>query len=448
MATPLDLGPRRELFVDAAAVDRLERAVRVLHPPQRRELVWQNDSGSAVGPAYFNFFHDGPVVRMYYRGFCGADDDPDTTANYLESHDRGLTFAAPNLGQQIVAGRRVRNVVFRGVQAHNLFVFRDDNPATPPEQRYKAVGGHWVKLFGLVSPDGLRWRLIRDEPLAVKGTFDSLNVVSWDASRGRYRMFSRYFYEQNKVAIRAIQVCESDDFINWDEPKPFEYAPGTPVEQFYTNAAMPCPGAEQILLAFPKRFVPDRTLSTEGMPYPSNGLSDAVLMSSRDGVQWDRTFLEAWARPGPDPRNWTHRSNMPAAGIALTAPDEWSMYISEHYGWPTTRLRRLAVRPWGFASVRAGVESGELLTSPLRLGAGGLRLNFSTSAVGCVAVEAQDQAGQPILGFGLDAAPRRFGDSIDTEYAWPNADFRALAGRTVRLRFLLRDADLFAFRVA
>ena len=67
-------------------------------------------------------------------------------------------------------------------------------------------------------------------------------------------------------------------------------------------------------------------------------------MTSRDGVQWDRTFREAWMRPGPDPRNWSHRSNMPGTGIIETAPGEWSLYISEHYGWPTNRLRRLTVR--------------------------------------------------------------------------------------------------------
>ena len=43
--------------------------------------------------------------------------------------------------------------------------------------------------------------------------------------------------------------------------------------------------------------------------------------------------------------------------VNLGTPDEpttFSMYISEHYRWPTSRLRRLTIRNHGFASMRAG----------------------------------------------------------------------------------------------
>ena len=33
----------------------------------------------------------------------------------------------------------------------------------------------------------------------------------------------------------------------------------------------------------------------------ADGLSDAVLLSSRDGLTCDRTFRQAFLRPGPDP---------------------------------------------------------------------------------------------------------------------------------------------------
>ena len=118
--------------------------------------------------------------------------------------------------------------------------------------------------------------------------------------------------------IRAIQSCKSDDFIHWTQPEPHVYNDGVPIEHFYTNATMPCPGAEHILLSFPMRFVPERTKDTEGMSYPGGGVSDAVFMTSRDGVHWDRTFMDAWLRPGLEQRNWTHRSQTPGGG---TVPD-------------------------------------------------------------------------------------------------------------------------------
>jgi hypothetical protein len=196
------------------------------------------------------------------------------------------------------------------------------------------------------------------------------------------------------------------------------------------------------------RFVPERTKDIAEMDYPGEGVSDAVFMSSRDGVHWDRTFLEAWLRPGPDPRNWTHRNQTPAAGLVETAPDEWSLYVCEHYGWATNRLRRVTVRPHGLASVRAGYRGGELLTKPLTFSGATLRLNYATSAVGSVAVEIQDAGGKPVEGFTLEDMTPLFGDELDAPVVWRGTGGLArLAGRPVRFRFVLRDADLFALRV-
>ena len=295
------------------------------------------------------------------------------------------------------------------------------------------------RLYGFSSPDGVHWRMIQQEPLPIPGAFDSLNVAFWDALRGRYRLFSRYGDE--KHGVRAIQSCESDDFLHWTDPVPHQYADAVPWEQFYTNATIPCPGAEHVLLSFPKRFVPDRTRSTEGMDYPGEGISDAVFMTSRDGVHWDRTFLEAWIRPGLDPRNWTHRNNLPAAGIIPTAPQEWSMYVGENYGWDTNRLRRITVRPMGFASVGAGRAGGELLTPVLTFAGKRLYLNYSTSATGSLEVAICDPDGRPLGGFG-EMAPM-FGDELDAPVPY---DLSSVRGTPVRLRFRLQDADLFALR--
>ena len=109
---------------------------------------------------------------------------------------------------------------------------------------------------------------------------------------------------EDGVGVRAIQSCTSDDFIHWTTPEHHVYEEGVPFEHFYTNATTLCPGAEHILLSFPMRFVPERTKDTEGMDYPGGGISDAVFMTSRDGVHWDRTFMDAWLRAGLDQRNW------------------------------------------------------------------------------------------------------------------------------------------------
>ncbi|MEO6738932.1 MAG: hypothetical protein ABIP20_01685, partial [Chthoniobacteraceae bacterium] len=76
-----------------------------------------------------------------------------------------------------------------------------------------------------------------------------------------------------------------------------------------------------------------------------------------------------------------------------------------------------------------------------------LALNFSSSAAGSIRVEIQDADGKPLSGFALDDCEETFGDSIERVVAWKNgADVSSLSGRPVRLRFVLKDADLFALR--
>jgi hypothetical protein len=42
-----------------------------------------------------------------------------------------------------------------------------------------------------------------------------------------------------------------------------------------------------------------------------------------------------------------------------------------------------------------------------------------------------------------------FGDAVDAQALWKNGgDVSRLSGRTVRLRFVMKDADLFALRFA
>ena len=77
----------------------------------------------------------------------------------------------------------------------------------------------------------------------------------------------------------------------------------------------------------------------------------------------------------------------------------------------------------------------------------GLYLNLSTSAAGSVRVELQDAQGEPIEGYSLGDSEVMFGDEIERRAAWKDgADLGDLAGKAVRLRFALSDADLFAFR--
>jgi hypothetical protein len=76
-----------------------------------------------------------------------------------------------------------------------------------------------------------------------------------------------------------------------------------------------------------------------------------------------------------------------------------------------------------------------------------LVINFSTSAAGSIRVEIQDGQGKPIDGFSLAESPEIYGDEIERIVIWEGgSDLGKLAGKPVRLRFVLKDADLFSIR--
>ena len=67
-------------------------------------------------------------------------------------------------------------------------------------------------------------------------------------------------------------------------------------------------------------------------------------------------------------------------------------------------------------------------------------------AAGRIGVEIQEANGKPFPGFALQDCPEIFGDEIERTVVWKkNAAIRKLAGKAVRLRFVLKDADLYSF---
>lgn len=456
------IGSRRELFVDHFLIQKLDGVSLQLQHPQPAGIALKFDQrweGQVSG--YVTVIHDGDLYRMYYRGrpLTGyGDNDPraQEVTCYAESKD-GITFTRPNIGLISFGGSKDNNAILadQGPITHNFAPFLDTKPGIPKSERFKAVGGSSGSgLIGYVSEDGIHFRKLQEKPLITGGAFDSQNNVLWSDHEQCYVCFFR----TGKNGIRWITRTTSTDFLNWTPSVDMTFG-DTPEEHLYTNQTVSYFRAPHIYIGLAARFLPHRRSLTDAQvaalklddKVNYDGLkldsSDAVLLSSRGGNRYDRTFLESLVRPGTDLRNWVARSNYPARGVVATGPTEMSMYIQRCYGQPSAHLERLTFRTDGFVSVHANYQPGELTTKALTFDGKRLSVNLSSSAVGGVFVEIQDAAGKPIPGFTLAECQELNTDDTDRVVSWvKGSDVSSLAGKPIRLRFRLKDADLYAFQ--
>jgi len=437
----LNEGARWQLLADHALIAKSKNIEQRVNPPVKREIVlvadkpWESDTS-----AYYSVVQNGPIVRLYYRGLVKDDHSDEQFTCCAESTD-GIHFTRPNYGIIEFNGSKQNNIIFKGGESAAIGPFVDTNPAAKSDERYKALAykviGEQGAVMALSSPDGLHWKRMQESPvMGPGGGFDTMSVAFWDSSIKKYRAYTRYWSAGAWAGARAIQSSTSDDFVHWSKPTPNEYPPGTPPENLYTSATVLCPGAEHLLLSFPMRFIPDRA-KVAGRADP--GAADALIMSSRDGVHWG--FRANWIEPDLDVRNWTDRNNMPAHGI-VELGDEFSMYISENYRWPTNRLRRVTVPRHRFVSAHAGSVSGQFTTPMMVMTGKKLLLNYSTSAAGAIEVAVEDASGNVLL-----SSSTIFGNELAAPVAWKSdAAIQQIQGKPIRLRFTLREADLYAFQ--
>ena len=448
------LGDRRELFVDRFLIEKLQGAELTLERPRPENIVVRFDQPwEGAFCAYATVLHDGPLYRLYYRGVpnSGEDGRSGEVTCYAESHD-GIIWTKPELGLYAHGGSKANNIVLAGLPpfSHNFCPMIDPRPEVPREQRYKALAGSRTSgLVAFVSEDGLRWRKLQERAVLTKGAFDSQNVPCWSEAEQRYLCYFRVFVD----GIRRIARATSTDFVHWSDPVLMTYG-DRPIEHLYTNQTSPYFRAPHLLIAIAARFVPGRQVISEEQaraihvdPSYFKDCSDAVLLTTRGGDRYDRTFMEGFVVPGIGPENWVSRTNYPGRNVVPTGPHEMSFYVNENYGQPTAHLRRYSLRLDGFACVRAPYEGGELVTKPLTFTGKELTLNFATSAAGGIRVEIQDEQGRALPGYALADAIETIGNEIERVVRWRSgSDLSALAGTPVRLRFVLKDARLYSLR--
>lgn len=457
----IDLGSDRQLFVDDHLIAKTKNADLKLHEPVKQPL--------AESPLPIKFYFtvildeddDGPIYKAYWR-----DINPDYTGKhysgsnhellrYAESRD-GHEWTFPELGLHEVKGSTQNNVLLINMPAmlHNFSPFLDTRPGVDPAERYKALTGHpgvgkkselrgkeleGRGLFLFTSPNGVHWKKKREVIPYQPGwpnAFDSQNCGFWSEAEQLYVCYFRTWTErENTGRLRAISRATSDDGLSWTKPVVIDA--NLPGEHLYTSQTHPYFRAPQIYIALPSRYIAGQ-VGDQKTDDAMLGSTDILFMTTRAGSKrYDRFSKEAYIRPGLAEERWGNRANYVALNVVPTSPEEMSIYHRSGH--------RYTLRTDGFMSINAGYEPGEAITKPFNFDGSELEINYRTSAGGSLQIEILDARGKPIPGFTLEDGPLLVGDKIEQAVQWEQA-LQDLRGQTVRLRFVMRECDIYSFR--
>jgi hypothetical protein len=467
MTEPLDVKSERQLFIDDSLIAR-GRGVRLVvnrpAPTGERCLVADKPWEGFGVLAYNSILEDSGILKLWYDAIA---NDGSRWCCYATSKD-GVHWEKPNLGIVPFNGSRDTNIVFppERMDHEPNCVFKDTNPACPDSERYKMVAnlhppGGKRGTYVAASPDGLHWKLMKDSP-AFRPS-DTNNICFYDHRIAKYVGYVRVWDPKRKVGR-----CFFDDITNWGkEEVVFSYDQederGLDSQifsgmDFYTSAAVKYPHAENVYLLFPSAYYHYQEAAARrmGSVSPRNdGPLDIQFAASRDGIAWKRLDRKPFIGRGLAGGFASNYAYM-ASGI-ISRPEEIWLYYAvadhTHGNYDVARDRfvgtitRARLRMDGFVSMDADYSGGELTTPPLRFSGRQLILNVDTGAGGCARVEIQPESGLSIKGFSAGDCDQINGNFIRQIVSWRGkSDVSYLAGKPVRLHFVMNDTKLYSFK--
>jgi hypothetical protein len=520
----IKLSQNRQLFIDSYLIEE-EKGVRQTpqegtkyeqNPVMRAEQPWEKSVViNSGGPAVL-YDSQARLFRMLYFTYgatfgTGKGLNESFIPSYATSTD-GIHWQKPNLGLVEYGGSTQSSILPwpSQMQMGSTNVIYD--PRDPdPERRYKSVyyssqpsmrfdagpqailtwnahrQDNTTGLFVSFSPDELHWHDYPGNPVLDRHmVHDTHSLLGWDERAQKYIGYFRpalgnhrpsktvdgkYAYASSGD-VRVIGRSESSDFIHWTEPSQqivlrpdSKDEPGT---EFYCMAAMFYEdyylGLLWIYHNDPYWPWPKGTTITDDKLGRMQQTIDAQLVTSRDGIHWERTAKRTPVIPLGPLGSWD--DSMIFASTPVVVDDEvWAYYGGTNMrhtgeslgssGEVVNGVRRtmgIGLAKWrldGFVALEPEHSEGTVLTRPISFSGDQLWLNADASK-GSVEVEVLDENRRPVPGLTrADAIPLKTA-AVRQQVGWgANApSLGTLAGRTVRLKFYLRNAKLYSFWIS
>jgi len=407
---------------------------------------------------------DGIDQRIYTYGTVLRDPDTDSlrmwyNRNHLvmvAASQDGIDWQRPELGLVDFAGSKQNNIVFPYFHSPSVVV---NDRAADPQHRYAMLGYSRERGAGYhaaYSPDGLHWTLYPKNPVLPGGDTCTL---AFDAQRGEYLAFHKRTREYRGHRRRLVYLATSRDMQQWSEPQ-LVMAPdeiddrrveqeGGLFSQFYNMSVFPY-GDQFLGLVTHFRYSgppPERGPLQSG----DDGPVDVQLVHSRDGRSWNRCEDRSPVIPtGPD--EYDAGCILGVTNQPVAMGDQLWMYYTAitttHGGYVPKKKITIGLAKWrmdGFVSLDAANDGGFVETVLLQHSGERLEVNVAVGG-GELAVEVLDAEGRALPGFTRKECTPVRRDSVRAAIRWKEHD-RLPDEKPVRLRFYLRDAQLFGFRV-
>jgi hypothetical protein len=451
---PVGIGREVQLFVDDVLIARKEGVTRKAHPCQkldhavlRADRPWERTDIDRRLYVYGTALprEDGAGYRLWYNG-------THKRLLYATSED-GIHWNRPNL----------HLVEFEGSKANNLLDFHCESPSIvldpavdDPSKRYKmlASGGGYGVAY---SPDGLHWQRYEKNPVLPGGDTCTL---AYDPESGEFLAFHKRSHDyRGATRRRLVYLATSKDMQTWSAPQ-LVMAPdavddaqtrdeGGQFSHFYNMSAFRY-GRQWLGLVTHFRHMgppPEKGPSQSGQ----DGPIDVQLVHSRDGRNWQRCEDRSPVIPN-GPYAYDAGCVLGVTNQPIVTDDEVWMYYSAitttHGGYLPQKEISIARAAWrldGWCSLRAGAGGGSVETVPLRPEGDRLLVNANASA-GTITIAVLDPDGKPLPGYQeTDCIPLQKA-TVRQAVRWAGHN-RLPIDRPIRLRFSLRNADLFSYRV-
>jgi len=472
---------QKYLFVDDHEVASSHGVTRVWQAARKANEAkpirfWQRDETGKrlplVAAIYASAMYDPRrgVFRMWSRVFPGLKPGAALEGTETHKHMRyGYCESRDGIDFDLVS--ELKGLHSNG--DYNIVVTLDPH-ATDPQHRYKAgydgaPSGYPNGACLAHSADGIEWTPYHDGQPVTGRAADFTNCLIWDERASVYRLFTRTDYGTagGTGEIRGMRMMTNPDVgkspSNWTTVRQWKLGREGPEEhtrrQIYTMTDWQYEGVHFGLFSiyeWPNDFSEGKT--SDHVRRHERDVINTYLATSRDAVHWDFSTIYA-GKPlidrGGD-NAWDKDMVFPSSWIITREQEHWIYYggANERHGvaeifQPKRDLAiGLAKLPLDrFAGLNAGERPGTIVTKPFKLSTSEIAIN-ADARNGDVTIDVLDGNGQLVAELsGANGVTLINSDEMVWRAEWKSPEFVRRVGQMVRLRFRLRNATLYAFRV-